>query len=99
MGTKQCYRCKRTRKEFVVDLESKRYGMCKICAEVCDQLPKGEHGKNERSCYVCKRNRPIEKFTQRKNGTFFSGCKDCNKFSIGPRSRRKGAIKRRTEAV
>jgi hypothetical protein len=40
-----------------------------------------------RACYLCRRFLANSQFTRRSNGTYFSGCKDCNRHVFGQRRR------------
>src|SRR5947207_2561068 len=85
---RMCYRCSQLRSAdaFVTQVADRHYGMCRAClAEV--MLARGPgaikrrltHTDTERECYLCRRILPIDGFTRRRNGTFFSACKACNR--------------------
>ncbi len=90
-----CYRCG-TRKPldaFTCRIDERYYNMCRVC--VSEVLLQGQRGKKERlhhtktmrTCYLCRRFLPVDRFTQRSNGTYFSACKDCNRHVFAQRRR------------
>jgi len=100
-GTQVCYRCRLEKPlaAFILRVDDQYYNMCRECvSEILLQarshrkevLP---HSATHRTCYLCRRTLPIDQFTQRSNGTYFSACKDCNKhvFAQRRRARMKGA--------
>lgn len=100
-GTQICYRCRLEKPlgAFILRVDDQYYNMCRECvSEILLQarirgkevLP---HSATHRTCYLCKRFLPIDQFTRRSNGTYFSACKDCNKhvFAQRRRARMKGA--------
>jgi 5-methylcytosine-specific restriction endonuclease McrA len=84
--TKRCYRCRipRPLSDFIQKRNGKVYDMCSIClAEILTAGKSAtrarlEHTGSKRTCYLCRRQLPVARFTRRSNGTYFSACKDCN---------------------
>lgn len=85
--TKRCYRCGTDQPltDFIAKRNGQTYDMCSPCLH--DILTSGgQRGKKERLqhtathriCYLCRQTKPIERFTRRTNGTYFSACKECN---------------------
>ncbi len=45
------------------------------------------HTATHRTCYLCRRVQPVDQFTRRTNGTYFSACKECNRNVFAQRRR------------
>jgi len=45
------------------------------------------HSATKRTCYKCLRLLPVDRFTRRSNGTYFSACKECNVHVFGQNRR------------
>lgn len=45
------------------------------------------HTDTHRTCYLCKRFLTVNNFVRRATGTYFSACKECNKFVFAQRRR------------
>ena len=96
-----CYLCKvpKPLTHFIQRVDSTHYNMCRACLSEVLSRKSGRkkqrlhHTDAKRTCYLCRRFLPTEKFTRRSNGTYFSGCKDCNLnvFAQRRRARMKGA--------
>jgi hypothetical protein len=86
---KTCFRCGNEKSTFVTDPSDRHYGMCQDCdAEVrSDTRTHLEHTETHRTCYLCRRTLPVESFTRRANGRYFSACKQCNKYVLAARRR------------
>jgi len=50
---------------------------------------KHKHTKTKRTCYKCLKFKPVSKFYQRKDGSFFSACIPCQKVLRNERKERK----------
>lgn len=96
VATRMCYRCnvERPMDDFVHRIDDRYYRMCKDCVSVVlkrsGSLQKRErlsHTTTHRTCYLCRRVLPVESFTRRSNGTYFSACKECNRHVFGQRRR------------
>ena len=85
-----CYLCKSEKNvdEFILRRDGLRYKMCKVCNEEVQKKKleiKGKrltHSKTHRTCYKCMRFLPSALFTKRATGTYFSACKECNKYEF-----------------
>ena len=85
----KCYLCNLEKREddFIVRKDGIRYKMCKICNRDV-QRKKAANGKKlhhtleNRTCYKCMRFLPNTNFTKRSVGTYFSACKECNKYEF-----------------
>ena len=92
---RRCYLCEVTKpiSDFIQRIDSRYYRMCRTCFSAVLKKRDGEksrrlkHTKTHRTCYLCRRFLPVNQFTRRKTGTYFSACKDCNKNVFGPRRR------------
>src|SRR5919202_1138990 len=90
-----CYRCQRElpASAFTQGIDERHYRMCQDCVpEILTRRPgrKEErlpHTATQRTCYLCRRVLPVEQFTRRSNGTYFSACKDCNRHVFAQRRR------------
>lgn len=89
-----CYRCGFVKPldAFTQRVDDRRYGMCRTCvAEIlaAEGRPRERlrHTATERTCYLCRRVLPVERFTRRANGTYISACKDCNRHVFAQRRR------------
>ena len=89
-----CYRC-RVEKEasaFIDRVDARHYKMCRDCvSEILSRRATGKrklaHTASHRICYLCDRTLPVDRFTRRSNGTYFSACKDCNRHVFAQRRR------------
>ncbi len=100
-ATRGCYRCGQVKplSAFVERVDDRHYRMCRACvSEILLKRPPGKrekltHTDTHRTCYLCRRILPVDQFTRRSNGTYFSACKDCNRhvFAQRRRARLKGA--------
>lgn len=66
--------------------------MCRVClSEILTRRGTGKvrltHTATHRTCYLCRRVLSVAQFTRRSNGTYFSGCKDCNRHVFAQRRR------------
>ena len=85
-----CYLCKcdKDETEFIKRKDGLRYKMCKVCNEDVQKKKldnKGRrlyHTDTARTCYKCMRFLPTNNFTRRATGTYFSACKECNKYEF-----------------
>jgi 5-methylcytosine-specific restriction endonuclease McrA len=94
MSEQTCYRCGSTKplSAFTQRVDDRHYNMCRACvSEILQRrttrkarLP---HTDTHRVCYLCDRSLPVERFTRRSNGTYFSACKDCNRHVFAQRRR------------
>ena len=90
-----CYLCNidKTIEDFIVRKDGLRYKMCKSCnLEVQKKRleNKGKrlnHTDEHRTCYKCMRLLPNKEFTRRATGTYYSACKDCNKYEFAHKRR------------
>jgi 5-methylcytosine-specific restriction endonuclease McrA len=106
--THTCYRCQveKPLDAFILRIDARHYNMCRSClSEVLAQSSSGKkvrlkHTPTHRTCYLCRRFLPVESFTLRSNGTYFSACKVCNRhvFAQRRRARLKGAVGSYTRA-
>ena len=89
----QCPRCGTDDHPRRIDgIDDKHYGFCRGCAYAVRRQPEGKkltHGDAERTCYLCRRTMDTANFTKRSSGSYFSACKECNKWSLSARSRAK----------
>ena len=90
----KCYLCKKDKEieEFTLRKDGLRYQMCKLCNLDVQKRKKGNKGKlrhtdSSRTCYKCERFLPNNQFTLRSSGTYFSACKECNKYEFSHRRR------------
>ncbi len=89
--TQICYLCKleKTLDEFILRKDGIRYKMCAACNQVVQRKKERngkkrlEHTDTHRTCYKCMRFLENSDFTRRTNGTYFSACKECNKYGFG----------------
>ena len=100
MKTQVCYLCKEEKPmdSFIMRLDARYYRICRDCvSKILQKSQRGQkrlkHTDTERTCYLCQLKKPNEQFTLRKNGTYFSACKECNKniFSHKRRARMNNA--------
>ncbi|MBS38048.1 MAG: hypothetical protein CMO26_19240 [Thiotrichales bacterium] len=85
-----CYLCKKekTLRAFIKRSDDTYYQMCKMCNTKVqrkrDENPSKRltHTDTHRTCYKCMRFLEVENFTKRSAGTFFSACKECNKYEF-----------------
>ncbi len=93
MDEKQdCYLCKKNKllTEFIKRKDDTYYRMCKQCNEHVQRKKLENPGKRlrhtdtHRTCYKCMRVLSTDQFTKRATGTYFSACKECNKYEFGP---------------
>ena len=88
LESQTCYLCKKEKKlnEFILKKDGIYYKMCKMCNELVQKKRKEnptkrlKHTLTHRTCYKCMRFLEVVNFTRRSNGTYFSGCKECNKY-------------------
>jgi hypothetical protein len=100
--TQKCYLCgiEKPLIAFILRVDDQYYNMCRDC--VSDILLQARTRKREalthtvthRTCYLCRRLLPLDQFTRRSTGSYFSACKDCNThvFAQKRRARMKGAV-------
>ncbi len=90
-----CYRCgiAKPLSEFTLRVDDRHYNMCRACvSEILSRRPAEKkerllHTATLRTCYLCRRMLPVDYFTKRSNGTYFSVCKDCNRHVFAQRRR------------
>ena len=91
-----CYRCHQVRPAdaFITRVDDRHYRMCRPCvSEILAaraggrRRPRLPHTDTHRLCYLCDRTLPVDQFTKRSNGTYFSACKDCNRHVFAQRRR------------
>ena len=89
-----CYRCGVAKgpEDFTQRIDDRRYRMCRSCASEIlarrgTKRPKLHHTDTHRTCYLCDRLLPVESFTRRAKGNYFSACKDCNRHVFAQRRR------------
>lgn len=90
-----CYRCGREKplSEFTQRVDDRYFRMCRSCvSEILAERPSGKrerlhHTDTHRTCYLCRRVLPVDHFTRRSNGTYFSACKECNRHVFAQRRR------------
>lgn len=92
--THVCYRCSIAKppSAFIRRIDDRHYNMCRACvSEILTSKARGkvrlQHTDTHRTCYLCRRVLPVDQFTRRRNGTYFSGCKDCNRHVFAQRRR------------
>ena len=93
--SRACYRCgeRKPLSAFILRVDARHYNMCRSCvSEILSQPRLGKkqrllHTETSRTCYLCLRVLPNDRFTRRANGTFFSACKDCNRHVFAQRRR------------
>jgi len=87
-----CYLCRKNKpiNEFIKRKDNTYYRMCKKCNEHVQRKKlenKGrkrlKHTNTHRTCYKCMRFLKVDLFTRRSTGTYFSACKECNKYEFG----------------
>lgn len=93
-----CYRCghAKARAGFVQRVDDRHFNMCRVCVTEILSMREGKpkvrlrHTDTHRTCYLCRRMLPVDSYTRRSNGSYFSGCKDCNRcvFAVRRRARR-----------
>ena len=81
----RCYLCRDEKPlpHFIQRRDSTYFNMCRSCfSGILLRKSKGKkrlrHTATKRTCYLCRRFLPVEQFTRRSTGTYFSACKDCN---------------------
>lgn len=88
--TQFCYLCRNEKAldEFILRKDGIRYKMCTECNALV-QVKKKEKGKERlthtdthRTCYKCMRFLKNSDFTRRATGSYYSACKDCNKYGF-----------------
>ncbi|MGH9818327.1 MAG: hypothetical protein ACRD6I_19860, partial [Candidatus Acidiferrales bacterium] len=82
----------KTREAFIQRVDERHYRMCRACvSEILIVRGKGKqrlpHTTTHRVCYLCRRTLPVQEFTRRSNGLYFSACKDCNRHVFSQRRR------------
>ncbi len=85
-----CYVCKMSKplSAFTLRRDGRHYRMCSDCLSRSLDKPRSSkrrkllHTATHRTCYKCSRLLPCDHFTKRANGTYFSACKDCNKYEF-----------------
>ena len=85
-----CYLCKKSKhlNNFIKRKDNTYYKMCKECNEHVQRKKletKGKrlkHTDSHRTCYKCMRFLGVNRFTKRTTGTYFSACKECNKYEF-----------------
>lgn len=90
MEHQECYLCKKNKplNNFILRKDGIRYKMCKMCNEEVQKKKlenknkRNKHTSTHRTCYKCMRFLEVKNFTQRSNGSFFSACKECNKYEF-----------------
>src|SRR5262245_58030186 len=89
-----CYRCQVAKPldAFIQRVDHRYYRMCRECFSEVLSKRTGKrnrlvHTDTERTCYLCLRVLPNASFTRRRNGTYFSACKDCNRYVFQMRRR------------
>lgn len=90
--TTKCFRCHSQTNSLDTDLNSSYFNFCFECiATIKASTITGRQVNNarERYCSKCARVKPIDAFTRRRNGLFFSACKECNKYHYAPKQRAK----------
>ena len=95
MELKNCYLCKQSKRldEFILRIDNTYYNMCKQCVSEIMEKSKSakkqklKHTETHRTCYLCVRLLPNKDFTRRKVGTYYSACKECNKYVFQHRRR------------
>jgi hypothetical protein len=73
--------------------------VCRVCvSDILSGSPaqkreKLTHSATHRTCHLCRRFLPNDRFTRRSNGSYFSACKVCNRhvFAQRRRARQKSA--------
>ncbi len=101
-ATSKCwYRCgeEKPSDAFTQRVDDRYFSMCRSCvSEILSRSNEGPRNKlhhtvTKRTCYLCRRLLPAANFTRRRNGTYFSACKDCNYhvFAQRRRARLRGA--------
>lgn len=93
-ATQRCYLCGHVKPagSFVRKVDDRYFNMCRSCLSEIQLSRAGaprrlEHSDTQRTCYLCRRLLPVESFTRRSNGSFFSACKDCNRNIFSQRRR------------
>jgi len=92
---RRCYRCGKSKPPdaFIKRIDDRYYNMCRACvSEILEMRPAAtrerlSHTSTHRTCYLCRRLLPVSSFTRRGNGTYFSGCKECNRHVFAQRRR------------
>lgn len=95
MMTTRCYRCgiEKPQEAFTQRIDDRHYSMCRTCVSEILTRRDGtkktrlQHTDTHRICYLCRRTLPVESFTRRSDGTYFSACKDCNRHVFAQRRR------------
>lgn len=90
MDSQTCYLCNQEKnlEEFIKRKDGIYYRMCRTCNEEVQKKKLENPGKRlkhtdtHRTCYKCMRFQPSENFTRRSNGSYFSACKECNKYEF-----------------
>jgi hypothetical protein len=91
-----CYRCgvERPASAFTQRVDDRHFRMCRSCvsevlaAAVAAGKPRRLPATNShRTCYLCRRLLPVDRFTRRRKGNYFSACKDCNRNVFAQRRR------------
>lgn len=85
-----CYLCnkKKSLDNFILRKDGLYYQMCKTCNQkvqnkkLKNKTKKLKHTNTYRTCYKCMRFLLSNQFTKRSNGSFFSACKECNKYEF-----------------
>lgn len=95
INTQICYRCGKQKplEDFTQRIDDRYYNMCRSCvSEILTKVRSTKrerlyHTETHRTCYLCRRFLPVSEFTRRSNGTYFSGCKECNRHVFAQRRR------------
>lgn len=92
-----CYRCRKPQflTAFVQRRDGRYYDMCRKCVAAILSRPRQAKGprkrqrpdESNRTCYLCNRFLPVEQFTRRSDGSYFSACKDPNRLVFAQRRR------------
>jgi len=85
-----CYLCKeeKTIDSFILRKDGIRYKMCSSCNNKVQEKrtrngkKKLEHTETHRTCYKCMRLLEKSDFTRRATGSYYSACKECNKYEF-----------------
>jgi len=86
----ECYLCKDSQdlNNFIRRKDGKYYRMCMKCNEEVQKeklkrkKKKNLHTDTHRTCYKCQRFLTNDNFTRRSVGSYFSACKECNKYGF-----------------
>ena len=85
-----CYLCKVEKPwdEFIQRKDGIYYQMCRVCNDevqakkLANPRKRLPHTETHRTCYKCMRVLEVNNFIRRATGTYYSACKECNRYTF-----------------